>query len=90
MSVYCNICYNRISDEKSARTYLNNVATRLKDDVDTLKNNFAALNCVRNNSSCDGRANYFNVFMHIRGKKVGGPLGQASERRWNCWKNNWS
>ena len=27
-----------MSDEKSARTYLNTVATRLKDDVDTLKN----------------------------------------------------
>ena len=38
----------RVSDEKSARTYLNTVATRLKDDVDTLKNNFTALNRVSN------------------------------------------
>lgn len=37
-----------MSDEKSARTYLNTVATRLKDDVDTLKNNFTALNRVCN------------------------------------------
>ncbi|XP_065912103.1 serine/threonine-protein kinase MRCK alpha-like [Dysidea avara] len=33
-----------VSDEKSARTYLNTIATRLKDDVDTLKGNFNMLN----------------------------------------------
>ena len=37
----------RVSDEKSARTYLNTIATRLKDDVDTLKGNFNMLNRVR-------------------------------------------
>jgi len=38
--------HSRVSDEKSARTYLNTIATRLKDDVDTLKGNFNVLNRV--------------------------------------------
>ena len=37
----------RMSDEKSASTYLKTIATRLKDDVDTLKGNFNALIRVR-------------------------------------------
>ena len=59
-----------MSDEKSARTYLNTVATRLKDDVDTLKNNFTALNRVCSvQDSYAGKADYFVVFLLLeRGK----------------------
>ena len=44
--------YSRVSDEKSARTYLNTIATRLKDDVDTLKGNFNMLNRVCGSVCC--------------------------------------
>ena len=58
-----------MSDEKSARTYLNTVATRLKDDVDTLKNNFTALNRVRNvHPVMEGWL--FDVLLLLEGRKL--------------------
>jgi len=48
--------HSRVSDEKSARTYLNTIATRLKDDVDTLKGNFNTLNRVCHSACVGARA----------------------------------
>jgi len=79
-----------VSDEKSARTYLNTVATRLKDDVDTLRNNFTALNRVCNAVIILEEQIILMSIIIIRGKKVGGLYALISERRWNCWRNNWN